>query len=53
MRLYKTLQHLQIFFHMNLLINKIYCDYIDSYTHIYTPNQAFRVAKLCLLLFFS
>ena len=30
---------------MNLLINIVY--YVDSYIHIYIPNQAIRVAQLC------
>ena len=54
MRFYKADQNfLKKNFYVNLLINIVYYVYIDLYKHIYIPNQAIRVAKLCFLLFFS
>ena len=47
-RFYKAVQNfLKTNFFVNLLINKVYYVYIDLHKHIYIPNQAIRVAKLC------
>ena len=39
------------FSYVNLLINIVYYAYIDLNIHIYIPNQAIRVAKLCFCCF--
>ena len=47
-RFYKAVQNfLKKNFFVNLLINKVYYVYIDLHKHIYIPNPAIRVAKLC------
>ena len=43
---------LETFFYVNLLINIAYYVYTGLYIHIYLPNQAIRVAKLCFYCYF-